>query len=104
MLTPLTERQETLIINNVVRACKDITALNKTGYNFLYLAQGFIAHYNINGFKGHYNDGTLANDILRNAQHNMWQNFRPGESDYEYYQAKARVYRGICNALDTRPN
>lgn len=103
-MIPLTDRQETLIINNVIRACKDINTLNKTGYNFLYLAQGFIAHYNIGGFKGHYGAGTLANDILRNARPNMWQNFRPGERDYEYYQAKARVYRGICNALDQRPN
>jgi len=103
-MTPITDRQATLIINNVVRACNDITALNKTGYNFLYLAQGFIAHYDIYGFKTHYGDGTLANDILRNASPNMWQNFRPGERDYEYYQAKARVYRGICNALDQRPN
>lgn len=102
-MTPLTDRQATLIINNVVRACKDINALNKTGYNFLCQAQSFIAHYDIYGFKAHYSDGSLANDILRNAHYNMWQNFRPGEKDYEYYQAKARVYRGICNALDQRP-
>ena len=49
-LAPLTERQKVLIVSNVVKACKDITLLNKTGYNFLYLASGFIAHYNLHGF------------------------------------------------------
>ena len=49
-LTPLSKRQQDLIVSNVVKACKDITLLNKTGYNFLYLASGFIAHYNLHGF------------------------------------------------------
>jgi len=103
-MTPLTERQKTLIVGNVVKAVKNIEALNKTGYNFLYLAQGFIAHYDINGFKGAYSDGSLKCDILDNAGANMWRNFRPGDSDYEYYASKAATYRMICDALDTRPN
>ena len=100
----LTERQKTLIVNNVVKACKDINALNKTGYNFLYLASGFIAHYNLGGFKTHYEDFDLERDILRNVEANMWRNFRPGDRDYEYYASKAATYRMIRGALDTRPN
>jgi hypothetical protein len=94
-LTPLTERQKTLIINNVFAACKNITKLNGTGYNFLYLASGFIAHYNRFGFIDYYSDGSLAQDILSNAQNNQWRNFRKGERDYEYYMAKADVYNRI---------
>ena len=97
----LTDRQQTLIVNNVVAACKDITKLNKTGYNFLYLASGFIAHYNLGGFKAHYGDYDLTRDILDNARNNMWANFRPGDRDYEYYQTKAQCYRAICAKLDT---
>ena len=77
MLTPLTERQATLIINNVVSACKDITALNKTGYNFLYLAQGYlymhldllyIFHHNLVHHEPH--------RFLLDLQHlNIFQNF-----------------------------
>lgn len=96
MLTPLTERQKTLIVNNVVSACKNSDNLNKTGYNFLYLASGFIAHYNMYGFRSEYApEGRLARTILRNARSNQWTNFRPGERDYEYYMAKADVYNRI---------
>jgi hypothetical protein len=94
-LTPLTERQKVLIVNNVVKACKDITQLNKTGYNFLYLASGFIAHYDLNGFIGFYEYVSLKNDIVGFAGQNQWKNFRPGERDYDYYMAKADVYNRI---------
>jgi hypothetical protein len=94
-LTPLTERQKTLIVNNVVKACKDITSLTKTGYNFLYLASGFIAHYDLNGFIDFYSYVNLKNDIVGFAGQNQWKNFRPGERDYEYYMAKADVYNRI---------
>lgn len=106
MLTPLTQRQKVLIVNNVAKACVNIELLNKTGYNFLYLASGFIAHYNLGGFKDYYSrDGEdLRRDILTNAAPNMWRNFLPGAKDYEYYSAKANVYRQICNMLDPRPN
>lgn len=101
----LTERQKTLIVNNVVRACKDSSKLNGTGYNFLYLCSGFIAHYNKFGFQSEYApEGKLKRDILRNAEANMWRNFRPGERDYDYYASKAATYRMICGALDPRPN
>ena len=94
-LTPLTERQKVLIVSNVVKASKDITSLNKTGYNFLYLASGFIAHYDINGFIDFYSYVNLKNDLIGFANSNQWKNFRPGERDYEYYMAKADVYNRI---------
>lgn len=94
-LTPLTERQKTLIVNNIIKACKDITQLNKTGYGFLYLASGFIAHYNMYGFIGFYEHVSLKNDIIGFAGQNQWKNFRPGERDYEYYRSKADVYNRI---------
>jgi hypothetical protein len=94
-LTPLTERQKTLIVNNVVKSVKNIDSLNKTGYNFLYLASGFIAHYDINGFIDFYNHVSLKNDLIGFANSNQWKNFRPGERDYEYYMAKADVYNRI---------
>ena len=94
-LIPLTERQKTLIVNNVVKSVKNIDSLNKTGYNFLYLASGFIAHYNLNGFIGFYRHISLKNDLIGFANSNQWKNFRPGERDYEYYMAKADVYNRI---------
>jgi hypothetical protein len=94
-LAPLTERQKTLIVSNVVKACKNIDNLNKTGYKYLYLCSGFIAHYNLYGFIASYTGETLKRDILSYAGQNQWKNFRPGERDYDYYMSKADVYNRI---------
>jgi hypothetical protein len=94
-LAPLTERQKTLIVSNVVKACKNIDNLNKTGYKYLYLCSGFIAHYDLYGFIASYTGETLKRDILSYAGQNQWKNFRPGERDYDYYMSKADVYNRI---------
>ena len=94
-LTPLTERQKSLIVSNVVKACKDITQLNKTGYRYLNLCSGFIAHYDLYGFIDFYTHVNLKNDLVGFAGQNQWKNFRPGERDYDYYMSKADVYNRI---------
>ena len=99
MLKPYTERQKTLIINNIVKACNDIEHLNSTGYKFIYLASGFIAHYNLNGFKAYYSGHSLKRDIERNARANMWGNFTPNERDYAYYMSKKDIYQRILGRL-----
>jgi hypothetical protein len=91
----LTERQKTLIVNNVVKACKNIDNLNKTGYNFVYLCCGFIAHYDLYGFIASYTGTSLKRDILSYAGQNQWNNFHPGEKYYEYYMSKKDVYNRI---------
>jgi len=91
----LTERQKTLIVNNVVKACKNIDNLNKTGYNFLYMCSGFIAHYDLYGFISEYTGRSLKRDLMSYAGQNQWSNFRPGERDYEYYMSRADVYNRI---------
>jgi len=91
----LTERQKTLIVNNVVKACKNIDNLNKTGYNFLYMCSGFIAHYDLYGFISEYTGRSLKRDLMSYAGQNQWNNFRPGERDYEYYMSRADVYNRI---------
>lgn len=98
-MTPLTQRQKQLIAKNVLAACKDINKLNKTGYDFLYLASGFIAHYNLQGFIAHYSEHDLQADIERNARQNQWHNFRQGERDADYYHAKRDAYNMILGGL-----
>lgn len=98
-MTPLTTRQKQLIAKNVLAACKDINKLNKTGYNFLYLASGFIAHYNLEGFKAYYSEHDLQADIERNAKPNQWNNFRAGERDADYYHSKRDCYNMILGGL-----
>lgn len=99
MLIPLTEKQRRTICKNVVDAAKDIKKLNKNGYDFLYLASGFIAHYNIHGFKEHYEEHSLRKDILLFERQNEWKNFSPGDQNYAYYMAKADVYKRICESI-----
>ena len=99
-IAPYTERQKTLIVNNIVRACKDIETLNRTGYKFIYLASGFIAHYNLYGFRDAYSEpGSLRSDILRNQVANQWRNFSPDDKDYEYYSSKADIYNRIVEEI-----
>ena len=95
-MKPLTAIQQTRIVNNVAAACRDISKLNSTGYNFLYLASGFIAHYDIHGFKAHYSEpGSLQADIEANARANQWHNFRKGEPHADYYHSKRDTYNAI---------
>ena len=98
-MTPLTTRQKALIVSNIVKAVKNIDNLNKTGYNFIYQCSGFIAHYDMYGFIASYSGESLKRDILSYAGQNQWRNFRPGERDYEYYQAKADVYNQIVSQI-----
>lgn len=95
-LTPLTERQKALIVSNVVKACRNIDNLNKTGYKYINLCSGFIAHYDLYGFISAYSEpNSLKRDIISYAGQNQWNNFRPGERDYDYMMAKKDVYNRI---------
>ena len=99
MIEPISERQKTLIVKNVINAVKDITKLNQTGYKFLYLCNGFIAHYNIHGFKEHYENHSLFSDIMNNSRMNQWYNFHKGEKNYDYYMSRKDVYNRIMEEL-----
>lgn len=98
----ITEKQKSLIVNNIVKACDDIEKLNGTGYKFIYLACGFIAHYNIHGFKAHYSEYDLTRDILSNADSNRWNNFREGDQNYHYYKSKADIYKRIVDKISNK--
>lgn len=95
MLKPYTERQKTIIVNNIVKAVQDINQLNKAGYAFVYLASGFIAHFNLYGFIEYYQHRDLKQDLINNKRQNQWSNFRPGDQNYDYYMSKADIYNRI---------
>jgi hypothetical protein len=94
-----TEKQKSLIVNNIVNACKDIEKLNSTGYKFIYLASGFIAHYNLAGFKSYYSENNLKNDILEFSRFNQWNNFTPKDQNYDYYMQKKQIYNSIIERI-----
>lgn len=95
----ITPKDQALTVKNVLLACKDITKLNKRGYNFLSLCCGFIAYYNLAGFIEYYSDNDLITDILDNASFNQWRNFSPSDKDYEYYMSKRAIYNEIVKGI-----
>lgn len=100
MIKLKTEKEVSYIVSNILKACEDIRKLTRAGYNYLYLASGFIAHYNINGFKEYYSyDESLKEDILKAYRFNLWNNFRPSDENYEYYKQKAEIYKAIVDRL-----
>jgi len=101
-LTPLTPRQQALIVSNVLKACDDIEKLNSTGYKYLNLCSGFIAHYDLQGFKAYYSEHSLKRDIESNYRQNQWRNFAVGEENAEYYHSKRDVYNAILGGLVAR--
>jgi len=103
-MTPLTKNQQAQIAANLFAACKDIKKLNKTGYDFINQASGFIAHYNLMGFKEEYAYNSLQGDIEGNAENNQYRNFRAGERDAEYYHAKRDCYNLTLSTLKHSPH
>ena len=100
MLAPLTTTQQKNLARNILAACRDIEKLNRPGYVFISGCSGFIAHYDLSGFKSAYSEpGSLARDILAHARFNQWGNFRPGERDADYYHSKRDCYNMILGAF-----
>lgn len=103
MAIPLhTPRQVQLIVSSIRKVMQtgDISHLSSSAYKYLYLCSGFIAHYNLYGFRAEYSDvETLRAAILRNRRSNQWFNFHPGERDYDYYMQKRDIYNKICETI-----
>lgn len=105
MLVPISKQKTALIVNSIKRVFEknDINLLTKTAYDYLYLASGFIAHTNLYGFRDTYsNVSNLREDILANQFNNMWNNFIPGEPNFEYYMSKKAVYIEIVKVAKNR--
>lgn len=96
------------ILNNInlVFKSKDINNLNTPAYKFLMNLRGFIAHYNLYGFRGNYKDlRKLIDDLdpqfLRADAHRD-----ETDSDFEemygkaYNKSKADIKRGIADLVE----
>lgn len=98
-MKPIDLKTQSLIIKNVLAACGNIEKLNKRGYEFLYQCSGFIAHYDLEGFKEYYRDHSLVADIEANHAQNQWRNYREGERFADYYHSKRDIYNAILGNL-----
>ena len=103
ILQPMSPSKANHIVKNVVLACEDITKLTDSSYKWLHICSGFIAHYNLDGFKGEYcAPGSLRLAVLRWKNQNQWENLIGGE-DSTYYEQKRDMYNRICDALEAMP-
>ena len=85
---------------------KNIDNLSKDAYKFISIASGFIAHYNINGFKCEYQNTA---DFVRDLQNSMdiKDQSRYLEDPYfckgdqkEYYADKAEIFKFIAKLVE----
>jgi hypothetical protein len=103
-MKPFSPIQQARIVSNIMAAiAMHIGKLNGPAYRFISGCPGFIAHYNLHGFKAHYDvdqwGHSLARDILANQPINQWANFKPGQDWYEYNMSRKAIYNQICNNL-----
>jgi len=98
-----TLRQTDLIVSSIrkVFQTEDINHLTKSAYDFLNLSSGFIAHYNLYGFRGYYdNVNDLKRQLANNYCSNQWNNFTPRDKDYEYMMQKKEIYNRVCSLFE----
>jgi hypothetical protein len=99
-MTPINSPAVTRNIALVLRT-NDINKLSDTGYRFLSLLQGFIAHYDLNGFKDYYCDvATLVHDVSSSAdvsdpERYIRDSFFAGGTDAAYYRSKFETLVGL---------
>lgn len=96
------------ILNNLksVFKNKDISELNRSGYNFLYLMSGFIAHYNLNGFQRNYSDlRDLIADLKNSSDYNdpereVRDPYFAEQYGEEYPKSKVAILKGIKEIVE----
>jgi hypothetical protein len=97
------------IINNLKKIIKtnDIDHLTKSSYNFFYLLSGFIAHYDLQGFKGYYNNVTNFLNDLKNSSDIKNPNyyiddkfFQKDDYSKDYYTSKSETLQAIKNLIN----
>jgi hypothetical protein len=98
-----TPRQAQLIVASVRKVMQtgEIEHLTKQAYDFLNLSSGFIAHYNLFGFRDYYSDvENLRRDILIHQMRNQWRNFTAHDKDYDYMMQKKLIYNNLCDVCE----
>lgn len=97
------------ITNNVKKVINsgNIDNLSKASYNFISGISGFIAHYNIDGFKDYYNDvDTFIMDLKNSTDltdYNRYINdafFQKDEHSKDYYTSKSKTLEALNNLLN----
>lgn len=106
MTTNLDEKTRKRIVKSVVAAAKgDPDKLTAQAYQWLNRAGGFIAHYDLHGFRDHYRQESLSDD-LRDCAECCYTTHVNAAPDERYHDARvwgAVTMVEILKALDIRP-
>jgi hypothetical protein len=98
-MTPINTQTVLRNLGAVLRT-RDIAKLSRTGYTFLSLMSGFIAHYDLQGFRAYYaNVDDLALDIaescdLAGAERYITDSLFTSK-DAAYYRSKYETLAGL---------
>ena len=95
------------IVKSVVSAAKsDPDKLTQQAYAWLSRAGGFIAHYDLHGFRTHYHLNSLADDLRTSAEswYSTYVNVHPKERYHEERVWGAVAMVEILKALDLKPH
>ena len=96
------------IIKNIdiVLKTRDIEKLSNTAYKFVMNISGFIAHYNLNGFKCSYRNvddlerGIRESIDTRDPNRYINDKFFSGCEQSEYYAEKSRILNHLKNVTN----
>lgn len=84
---------------------RNIEYLTKPAYHYLYLCYGFVAHFNLDGFRDEYrNIETLREALFTHEAMNQWRNFLPEDRDYAYMMQKRDLYNQIVFIAEETAN
>ena len=100
------ELRSDLEVHNIVQSFKlvfkyeDMNRLTRRAYLFIMTASGFIAHYDIHGFRNEYsNVYSLCGDIMKYQDSNQFTNFHKGETNYDYFMQRKEIYNKIVDLI-----
>ena len=85
---------------------KDISNLSKDAYNFTMNVDGFIAHYNIEGFKYEYSnvahlvEGLQNSMDIKDADRYINDRYFSEGNQSEYYKAKSETLNAIKDLIE----
>lgn len=103
MIKPRPEKEAKSIVKNIVAVLDsgNIELLTKASYQYLSSCVGFIAHYNLQGFKDEYREtGRLRRHLEKFKSMNQWENFTPKDPMYNFQMQKKEIYNSILQGVN----
>jgi hypothetical protein len=104
MKHPYTPEKASRIIENMLKACRDMTQLFLEGYNWIRRMKGFYAHFDLEGFIEEYQTCQNFRDcILAYQIHNTCLSCSENNPEYPYHLQQCEMYQKVVDTLNSVP-